>query len=629
MNNAMQIKSKLVQIISALIMLGALFTPLTASADEFTLSNPQWPVLKVVSSGYQYTNSSTIAYGWQADIEIDPPHLSRVKQWEVHPQVETAVDLAKSGKSAGPDLSNWKVSKKYPVGSRPLKVNTTVSSQIPGVLGDWAAQQCKALQANLQTQGMSKEEIFSIDRHIAVNWRLKYKYSYIRDGASSFGQAGPYTEKTQSVIICQRWQSPAAAGVANVKPNPQKLKLTGTDFSLFYTAATQCPKSVLLSSKVYSNTAGQIELWYEIQDAQAGSKKSITYTLNTGTIGAGGNVETTHSDSVSIPLPGWTPSNPSTTTSGYGSGTDDFKPGGSGGNGGPSIVGGSAEFGNEVGGASNQHVGKMRVVARVANLPKLGKNKPGMKVVSAWKDYNITCDPQTTGIVTNQTMAIEKTPLVAPKSTMKAESGSQVAVANSQKNVDKKIAMGNVPATTGNNQTTGVYMAPQAKPDLMATPMGMVLAGAPRTWGTTVMLNSPSSAAQKGLGIKKDLCKFHQAAYRPFNKGSVDSGLFNAKVLRSNQVVNSVNLNLAAQSGLPGDGWHKFDLLLAEGMNVIKVKLDTGKKVAESDESNNNYTLKVKVNFPCTVKQPTVGGNGKINSMKIERKLTPPGRNTN
>lgn len=138
------------------------------------------------------------------------------------------------------------------------------------------------------------------------------------------------------------------------------------------------------------------------------------------------------------------------------------------------------------------------------------------------------------------------------------------------------------------------------KADLMATTLGLTLAGGVHGWGTTVVLNNPNSAVGKGLGPNANLCRFSQSAYRPFNSGAVTSGFFNATVSRNNQQMHSSTFNLPPTSGLPGNGWHKFNLDLAQGMNTIQVKLDPNNSVSESNENNNLYNINVQVNFPCT-----------------------------
>ena len=106
--------------------------------------------------------------------------------------------------------------------------------------------------------------------------------------------------------------------------------------------------------------------------------------------------------------------------------------------------------------------------------------------------------------------------------------------------------------------------------------------------------------------IRDSRCHFEQVAFRPFNDGGVESGPFLAKVYRDGELVKTSHLNLAAHEGLPGKGWLKFPLDLAEGWNEIEIDLDPKRVVAESDETNNTETLNVKVDFPCEDRRPEV-----------------------
>ncbi|CAN0579299.1 unnamed protein product, partial [Laminaria digitata] len=120
--------------------------------------------------------------------------------------------------------------------------------------------------------------------------------------------------------------------------------------------------------------------------------------------------------------------------------------------------------------------------------------------------------------------------------------------------------------------------------DLMATPLGMSLAGGPRGWGSHVVIDNPAHATVKGIGVAGNLCRFWPAAFRPFNKGTVKSGPFAATIYRDNQPVHSANFDLDPKKGLPSNsGWYRFNLELPQGTSQIKLVLDPKTMVAESD----------------------------------------------
>ncbi len=195
------------------------------------------------------------------------------------------------------------------------------------------------------------------------------------------------------------------------------------------------------------------------------------------------------------------------------------------------------------------------------------------KVVSNYDGYNITC----------KTKASTALP------------GAGAITAKEKKPGGAKLAA--KPAKPGTS-------VPVGKPDLIATKDGLSLAGGNRAWGSTVNLKK-QQVAKKGLGAKKDLCQLDNVRFRPFNRGGAKSGPFAAKLSVKNggASIYSKSLNvpaLEAKSGLnSGGGWLKYSIRVKKGVNKILLQLDTGNKVAESNEKNNSYALNLKVNFKC------------------------------
>ncbi len=473
-------------ILSAITVASLLWAaPAAAANDGFSYSNASWPAIEVSASHYQYVSAVAVAPAWQADIQIDPPGIGRVKHWEVYPHVGTAVDLNQPGKPIPPSLESFKIHKTYPAGALPFKVEQTVGGQLP-VLASWAVQQCQALRAKLEAEGQSLEQIFSVDQPIPLNWRLKYQYSYIWDGGFRSGQEGKVFAPTQSVILCKRWANPAAQGVAGMAPELPDFELIDADFNLFHTAAAQCPKDILLSSKVRSTTAGEIKLWYEIQDAQAGSRKSKPYILTTGTVGAGGYVETEHTDTVSMPL-SKLQVNESGTSAGFDADTAGLLPGGSGGDSGaaPLLPGSSVDIANEAGGGSNEHSGKIRVVAKRTNLPKLGGLLGGgHQVVSPWRDYHFSCEPQVSGMVQN--LPGNMAPATAPDGTSMPQAGFGTSAGR---------FTSKTPA-----HSVGVVKLPQTAPSMSAAQAMVMTPPAPR-----MPASGPANRRNKALAAKRIL----------------------------------------------------------------------------------------------------------------------------
>jgi len=229
----------------------------------------------------------------------------------------------------------------------------------------------------------------------------------------------------------------------------------------------------------------------------------------------------------------------------------------------------------------------------VVGFHVLGENNIEVAQVPQ-RTFNIACNPAPPTMVTGS--------LVEPAGSTQANpnAGNAKILIPSMVKTIPPGSPPTVPVFSAAPAQPGVKSISVGKADLMATTLGLSLAGGVHPWGTTVMLNNPNSAAAKGLGPGANLCRFSQSAYRPFNKGVVASGFFNARVSRNNQQINFSNFNLPANSGLPGNGWHLFNLDLAQGMNTIQVKLDVNNSVAESNENNNLYHLNVQVNFPCS-----------------------------
>ncbi len=146
------------------------------------------------------------------------------------------------------------------------------------------------------------------------------------------------------------------------------------------------------------------------------------------------------------------------------------------------------------------------------------------------------------------------------------------------------------------------------KPDLIATNIGVSVAGGVHKWGSSVKITNAAYAVQKGLGPKKNLCLIKDVRFRPFNKGNADAGPFgiNLSVKHNGQQIYSFANGMAGlktNAGLPfNGGWLTNNILVAQGTNKFTVIMDGDKMVDESDEGNNKYGVTLKVSFPCTLK---------------------------
>ncbi len=150
-------------------------------------------------------------------------------------------------------------------------------------------------------------------------------------------------------------------------------------------------------------------------------------------------------------------------------------------------------------------------------------------------------------------------------------------------------------------------------PDIIPTTLGFVMKSGPVKWGDSVDL-MPAQADAIQVGPKKDLCRFYPGAYRTFNKGDGDAGAFVTKTFVGGKLVHTHNVPGGLKSKDYID-WHKFNIDLKEGMNVIRVVFDANKQVAETDE-NNTYSIRVNVKIDCDgdgyIGAKPVGGSLKV-----------------
>ena len=136
------------------------------------------------------------------------------------------------------------------------------------------------------------------------------------------------------------------------------------------------------------------------------------------------------------------------------------------------------------------------------------------------------------------------------------------------------------------------------KPDMMfELPVAIALHGKVLPAGSSFEINT----AQPGYLVDRagGYCTFRDVKVRPFNNGNAPSGPFSIRYYQNDQGGAQRTIRLAAKSGLPGDGLHRFTLRLAEGDNVVRVELDPDQSVNEFREDNNVVTVNVSVNFPC------------------------------
>ena len=133
-------------------------------------------------------------------------------------------------------------------------------------------------------------------------------------------------------------------------------------------------------------------------------------------------------------------------------------------------------------------------------------------------------------------------------------------------------------------------------PDLMATDIGMIVGAGPVGWGSTHVIARPQLVKQTKAGPGNQFCVISPAAFRTHNKGAFAAGAFVNRVYREGTIVHTQPIAALAPNSFVD--FKPFDLLVHEGMNVIRVVIDAGKQVGESNESN-TFVVKLNVKIDC------------------------------
>ncbi len=219
----------------------------------------------------------------------------------------------------------------------------------------------------------------------------------------------------------------------------------------------------------------------------------------------------------------------------------------------------------------NVHKGAARLV--------VSKPDGSNQVVSSFDSYNVTCQPQ---VALGGPKALQMQPTPPQPQT-------QPGGLATTRTPTAPRRQAQVPALPRAGLTSGL------KADIMATTLGFVLAGGPHPWGATVVIDEPQLASATGVGPGRNLCRFTQAGYRPFNKGDLQSGPFKNRVYRGAATVDQSVHDLAPKQT---DGWRTFTLDLPSGLSVIRVVMDADKQIDESSEDN-TFAIRVNVKLDC------------------------------
>ncbi len=538
-----------------------------AAAHSGEASVTSIPAFEVTSNGSSYTQIASPKNGFYADVHVKINTgfgEGKIEFWRSYPLIHfDKSPLVGGGGTNYLELNSDKSPARTYSSPRPKDVDGNFKSKlyVPLDYADRMVKACNDLAKKLRGQGKSNNEIFATDRivDLYVNSGLRYRRTLTAgadDGSSGLGQI------SKRNLTCKKWagttQNTAGALAGKMTINSVKFKIDPQ----FDPMTATCPVMVPLVATIKTTAKGVVK--YRLRSAFGKISPIYTTTVSSKTAGA---YQKTHIVQIKVPLA------PSSGSGGSGGGVqtgatgmaaapkkdDEIPPSGGGVKPGPSNKADKPT-------AGNVHKRSFRVETISPN-----------KVVSNYDGYIITCKPK---------------PNTAPIG------GSKKQNKNSQSG---QAAPSTKPAAGAKKVTSK-----KGKPDLMATTIGMSLAGGVHPWGSKVIVSNQQHAAKKGLGRNKDLCQLNNVRFRPFNKGTAASGSFNISlgVKAGNKTVYSKSVNIAnlpPKSGLAANsGWLSSNTLVKQGWNKVLVKLDSSNKVKESNEKNNNYKLDVKIDFPCT-----------------------------
>jgi len=644
----------------ACLIVGLSILPQISMADSVMVTAAETSVI-IDSNGSQYNVKAYDSLDADVFVQLHAGNNKKIKSYETW-LLMAVKDFP------NPQWQEYKTlgyKKTYPFNERPNSVVETVGLQVPGLtVGAYAVQACNQLADTLRAQGLNNSAIFAIDRTITLGVDANFGFEVTGSGLQQATLPVVWSDKTKEVIIkCGK----SASGAKNMTTLTtvdgawltlvEKTSYSGTcKLDLNGNFKTSIP-GVEVTFRYHDDKGNMSDLKTETTGDDKFAFFTHTYDVSNNPNGAEtGSIRIVGVSHQFESLP-W---NYNMNCSNVNSQIDVIQP--------PEVkvvlaqledyvtlsgdrnCPSKARFVGSISGNGHQFYGRAIIQIKQGQQSKYSTdylaNVPG----NSWKIFggyvadldwsSSSTNSAATYSPTNSTGPTSKTiyarvkvydksmNLIQPITNLQPVEvtctqgpqmmgiplSNQAKTSNTaqvkQMGVEKKQKK-TIGKTTAPTTAPGAAIKTSAKADLIATTPGLIFAGGIRAWGSTVTLNNNLNQVNKGLGPQKNLCRFTQTAFRPSNKGNVATGLFTTKVYRNNQQAHSVNFLLQANSGIPtGDGWYKFNLLLAQGMNTVKVKLDTANSVSESNESNNIYTVKVNVKFSC--RKPNIGGSSSV-----------------
>ena len=159
--------------LASLALLCAFLAPATARAATST-ADTVWMDISAIrvaaAPGGGYTGVPNGTMSWEAEFDIDAGGLARIKSWQIYPRLSTGGQAGLGG-IATLYLTDYKVSKSYPVGDRPTSVHRTEGMSYPAsAVSDFATQVCNRNMQNLVVdEGLTEHQVFAEERVLTVS----------------------------------------------------------------------------------------------------------------------------------------------------------------------------------------------------------------------------------------------------------------------------------------------------------------------------------------------------------------------------------------------------------------------------------------------------------------------------
>lgn len=218
----------------------------------------KFPTVSVKAEGTEYTGVTAIAYGWEAEFEIESGTIGRTKSWRLFPILSSPGLPAFS-------LHRFAASKSYRFGARPKRVHKTVGQIFPNtVIEDYAIQACNRNRDRLRDQGVPDGEIFSTQHQIPVDVRQGFDID-VTIGSLIVEALGP----NEHQIIClarEIMESPPPPPVASTDI-ALPFQVTGALLLIVpgHKTETECPTELGFIGRIFTAGTGSGTVQYRFE----------------------------------------------------------------------------------------------------------------------------------------------------------------------------------------------------------------------------------------------------------------------------------------------------------------------------------------------------------------------------